>query len=491
MSTLTVVAVEGAAVSMHADPNDERSSVRFDSQCVVIPELSPRSRRPRLVTKTYSVPLWKRRGSTSGSSGPDSSRQPACPEVDKHVVLKLSLPRLQTRMQSPTRCTDSMPLTPCLVHRSVSVGATVVPGSPSTSRRTRSKSPTSPMRTDLITVPLRPCCAACQEVTDAARSQGDTWTERFSPAAYYRRCHSTDSQPRTITVAGSAASAFYGSLARDIPISVDEVDKRRRSIDGASITSSNVPGDTSASVEKPLPVAPDSPSSAHGRPRLSPIRVPQLATYQISEEVDDNDEEDQLFPLPSPRRSPCSSATPSPSASLSSLQAGQVGRGQNLTNSSSPSNSAESSTHGQYLCPPAASSSLLSLPKALASSISLTDDPPRAPSPDLLASLPPLSNRQRNREITPQIPRSTSPESMCPVKAPQLNTSSSLLPSTPKKVPSASTVSPPASPVLSTSPHSRRLLRSFSGSSPRQLIADVIRGVSAFGTGGGGLNVQM
>ncbi|KAI6153087.1 hypothetical protein BKA82DRAFT_4085884 [Pisolithus tinctorius] len=391
MSTPTVVAVEGAALSMHADPNDERSSVRFDSH--------PRSRRPRLVTKTYSVPLWKRRGSTSGSSDPDSSRQPACPEVDKHVVLKLSLPRLQTRMQSPTRCTDSMPLTPCLVHRS---------------RRTRSKSPTSPMRTDLITVPLRPCCAACQEVTDAARSQGDTWTERFSPAAYYRRCHSTDSQPRTITVAGSAASAFYGSLARDIPISVDEVDKRRRSIDGASIASSNVPGDTSASVEKPLPVAPDSPSSAHGRPRLSPIR--------ISEEVDDNDEEDQLFPLPS-RAFAMLFCYSKPLCFLILFTSRTSWPGPNLTNSSSPSNSTESSTH---------------------------------------------------EPENPSDPRST--ESTCPMKA--------ALPSTPKKVPSTSTVSPPVSPVL-------RFLRSFSGSSPRQVIADVIRGVSAFGTGGGGLNVQM
>ncbi|KAI6028120.1 hypothetical protein EDC04DRAFT_2717372 [Pisolithus marmoratus] len=476
MSTPALAVIESTVASVHADPVDERSSVRFDSQCVVIPQTSPRPRRPRLVTKTYSVPLWKRRGSISSSS---DSFQPS-PELDNHhVVLKLSLPRLETRVQSPTRCIDPTPLTPCLVHRSLSIDVT---GSPSTSRRTRSKSPTSHIRTDLITVPLRPCCAACQAVTDEARSQGDTWMERFSPAAYHRRCRSTDSEPRTITVAGSAASAFYGSLARDISISVDEVDKRRRSSDSANVTSSSLPDDIIASEEKQPP---DSPSRDRGRPCLSPIRVPQLATHGI-EEVLDDDEEDQLFPLPSPRRSPCSSATPSPSASLSSLQVGQVGQGQNLTSSSSLSNcSAESSTHGQHLCPPAASSSLLSLPKASVSSLSLTGDPPRAPSPSILASLPPLSNRQRSQEMVPQIPRSTSPESICLEKVSQPNTSTSHLPSTPKKDTTTSIASP------STSPNSRRLLRSFSGSSPRQIIADVIRGVGAFGAGGSGLNMQV
>ncbi|KAI6028968.1 hypothetical protein EDC04DRAFT_2715567 [Pisolithus marmoratus] len=472
MSTPALAVVESAVASVHADPVDERSSVRFDSQCVVIPQPSPRPRRARLVTKRTRT------------------RQPCRPQTFTSSVRKNIHPWQKqglhptTRVQSPTRCIDPTPLTPCLVHRSLSND---VPGSPSTSRRTRSKSPTSHIRTDLITVPLRPCCAACQAVTDQARSQGDTWMERFSPAAYYRRCRSTDNEPRTITVAGSGASAFYGSLARDISISVDEVDKRRRSSDSTLVTSSSLPDDIIASEEKqPL----DSPSSGRGRPSLSPIRVPQLATHGI-EEVPDDDEEDQLFPLPSPRRSPCSSATPSPTASLSSLQVGQVGQGQNLTNGSSLSNcSAESSTHGQHLCPPAASSSLLSLPKASVSSLSLTGDPPRAPSPSILASLPPLSNRQRSQEMVPQIPRSTSPESIC-LEVSQPNTSASHLPSTPKKFPTASTTSPSTSPGLSTSPNSRRLLRSFSGSSPRQIIADVIRGVGAFGAGGGGVNMQV
>ncbi|KAI6137089.1 hypothetical protein F5141DRAFT_1059995 [Pisolithus sp. B1] len=490
MSISAVAAIElSTAASAYANPLDERSSVRFDTQCVVIPEPSPRSRRPRLVTKTYSVPLWKRRGSTSNSSEPDLVHSQS-PEVDNHVVLKLSLPRFQARGQLPTRCADSTPLTPCLVHRSLSVGASDVSGSPPTSRLTRSKSPTSPTRADLITVPLRPCCAACQEATDAARSQGDTWMEHFSPAAYYRRCHSTDSHPRTMTVAGSAASAFYGSLARDVPISVDEVDKRRRTSDSAPVTSSGVAGDVIASEDRLPPTASDSPPGGRGRPRLPPIWVPQLAANGISEEVND-DEEDQLFPLPSPRRSPCSSASPSPSASSSSLQVGQVSQVQNLTNSSTSSNcSAESSINGQYLCPPAASSFSLSLPGALVSTPSLTDDPPRAPSPNILASLPSLSSRQRHREMALQLPRSTSPENIFSEKVLQPGMSTPPLPSTPKRAASTSTASPSTSPALSTSPNSRRLLKPFSGS-PRQIIADVIRGVGAFGTGGSGLNVQM
>ncbi|KAI5986349.1 hypothetical protein EDD15DRAFT_2373340 [Pisolithus albus] len=462
MSTPAVAAVE--LTSTYTNSIEERGSVRFDSQCVVIPEPSPRSRRPRLVTKTYSVPLWKRRGSTSSSSELDPNHS-ECPEVDNHVVLKLSLPRFQARAQLPTRSADSTPLTPCLVHRSLSVGATSVSGSPPTSRHART----------------------CQEATERARSQGDTWTERFSPAAYNRRCHSTDSYPRTITVAGSAASAFYGSLARDIPISVDEVDKRRRTSDSVLATSSSVPDDAIASEEKLPATVLDSPS---GRPHLSPLSVPRLAANGISEEVDD-DEEDQLFPLPSPKRSPSSSASPSPSASSSSLQVGPVGQAQNLANSPTASYySAESSVNGQHLCPPAASSSLLNLPKASVPSTSLTNDPPRAPSPNILASLPSLSNRPRHRELALQLPRSTSPENVFPEEVLQPNASIPPSPSTPKKIPSASTASPSTSPILSTSPNSRRLLKPFSGS-PRQIFADVIRGVGAFGTGGSGLNVQM
>ncbi|KAG6330060.1 hypothetical protein ID866_9028, partial [Astraeus odoratus] len=343
-------------------------AVRFDTQCVVIPDsIPPPSRKARFVTKTYTVPLWKRRGSVSRS--PDPSDIPPPPE-DGHVILKVPLPRLQTKLQSTPRSVDSPPLIPCLVHRSPSGRQNGSSRSPITERRTPSRSPVSPTQAEhLITVPLRPCCEECEAITDEARLQGDAWTVHFSRAAHYRRSLSVDSQPRTITVAGSAAAASYGSLARGIQITVDEVDKRRKSIEGTSLSSSPEPthrsshvipvdesqnsGGTSPSdtclslsptmVQLVLSGIPeemggdnkDRHSSimaqlvTNGLPeenggddegQLSPAKLPQLVTNGIAVEKGD-EEEDQLFPLPSPKRTPPASPEPSPVASTSSLQA--------------------------------------------------------------------------------------------------------------------------------------------------------------------------
>ncbi|KAF8129429.1 hypothetical protein K438DRAFT_874883 [Mycena galopus ATCC 62051] len=54
--------------------------VRFDAECVLIPELgSFNPKRPRMVTKSYSLPLWKK-----------NTRDE---EDEQHVVLKVALPR--------------------------------------------------------------------------------------------------------------------------------------------------------------------------------------------------------------------------------------------------------------------------------------------------------------------------------------------------------------------------------------------------------------
>ena len=388
-------------------------------------------------------------------------------------------------MQSPTRSADAVPLTPCLVHRSPEINSTNSTVSLTTVRRNLRKSSVSPTRADLVTVPLRPCCAACQEITDAARLQGDAWTERFSHAANYRRSLSVDSQPRTITVAGSAAAASFGSLARGVPISVDEVDKRRRSVDISGTSDVVCLNDTVLAKERQecCSEAPNTPPRARA-PLSPPIRPPQLVTHDIPEEAFDDD--DQLFPLPSPKRTPCSSAAPSPSASLSSLQNGQLHR--NSSNSPVPSNcSGEFPAHGprQFLAPPpGASTSSLSLPRASeCSSLDLIEDPP--PSPTILASLPPLSGRQQAWCTFPISSQGDFVE-----KIPQPIPSNSLRspqPSAPIRIPSASTSTLTRSPSTSpsTSPNTRRILRSFSAGSPRQMFAGVIRGVNAIGGRGG------
>ncbi|KAF7367743.1 hypothetical protein MSAN_00838200 [Mycena sanguinolenta] len=60
------------------------SRVRFDAECILIPELgySYSSKRPRMVTKSYSLPLWKR--------GRD----------EEDVVLKVALPSFKSRKPS-------------------------------------------------------------------------------------------------------------------------------------------------------------------------------------------------------------------------------------------------------------------------------------------------------------------------------------------------------------------------------------------------------
>ena len=59
--------------------------VRFDHECVLIPDPTPVSRLPRLVTKSYSLPLWKRKRELSVDSEPEVP--------DDHVVFKVSVPR--------------------------------------------------------------------------------------------------------------------------------------------------------------------------------------------------------------------------------------------------------------------------------------------------------------------------------------------------------------------------------------------------------------
>ncbi|KAJ7030233.1 hypothetical protein C8F04DRAFT_737731 [Mycena alexandri] len=63
--------------------------VRFDASCILIPESSllfagGGSKRPRMVTKSYSLPLWKKQ--KRGEDMEDG-------EESAHVVLKVALPR--------------------------------------------------------------------------------------------------------------------------------------------------------------------------------------------------------------------------------------------------------------------------------------------------------------------------------------------------------------------------------------------------------------
>ncbi|KAF9219042.1 hypothetical protein BS17DRAFT_790063 [Gyrodon lividus] len=507
---------------------DRASCVRFDTQCVVIPEPAHRPRMPRVVTKSYSLPLWKRRTSSSGPSGSTEPEDPSSEE--NHIVLRVPLPSFSTKAQSPTLSTDHSPLSPCLVHRSPTAGSSI-PGFPPPTRRTPRKASLSPSRSDVLTVPLRPCCAACQPIAEAALVDGDAWTERFSRAAHRRRSVSADAL-RTITVAGSAAAASFSALGRGVPISVDEVDKRRRASDtGLSKTGQGMvwlndardgEGRKLSLLHASRPGV--SSSSADARTPPSPTwMVP--STPRIPEE-DDDDDQDQLFPLPSPKRTPAPSPAPSPAASLSCLTVGQADQNStSLSNCSTDSPGLFVSSKSRFLIPPTdASSSSLSLPKTSESTADLIDDPPRAPSPNVLSNLPSISGRSQaspNISRTPPSPinaKSSAVETSLPRSAPgQPGTASPITipaprsqtpassqhspmschhPVRPVRPPDAST-SPPipssssTSPNLSASLNSKKLRGSFSMASSRHIIADVLRGVGAMGSGGAGLGIRM
>ena len=71
-----------------SDVSSERV-VRFDNECVLIPESpSIKNKRPMILTKSYSLPLWKKRASTSNVALSDTEL-----DEDVQVVLKVPVPR--------------------------------------------------------------------------------------------------------------------------------------------------------------------------------------------------------------------------------------------------------------------------------------------------------------------------------------------------------------------------------------------------------------
>lgn len=89
MSTSRILAASEVAALVEDDEHGQSLSVRFDNQCVLIPEPPHRHRLPKMVAKSYSLPLWKRRSSSlSGSSSPETDVF-----VPEHVILRVPIPR--------------------------------------------------------------------------------------------------------------------------------------------------------------------------------------------------------------------------------------------------------------------------------------------------------------------------------------------------------------------------------------------------------------
>lgn len=66
----------------------EERVVRFDNECVLIPESVLCSKRPKLITKSYSLPLWKKKAAAVSDTELDLKVN-----EENHIVLRVPVPR--------------------------------------------------------------------------------------------------------------------------------------------------------------------------------------------------------------------------------------------------------------------------------------------------------------------------------------------------------------------------------------------------------------
>ncbi|KAH9927423.1 uncharacterized protein BXZ73DRAFT_90706 [Epithele typhae] len=298
--------LNAAPTSPPAADEPTAPKVRFDQECVLIPDPSPVSRLPRFVTKSYSLPLWKRKRDPSVDSEDD------LPE--DHVTFKVSVPSITTKARSPSRDSPHTPLVPCLVYQDP------ISPLPHTPRRPRRASlPVPPITTDIITVPLRACCAQCYTSIDECVKKGEHWEVRFSRGAARRRKSVSDA-----STPSRSRRCIRDAMPGFDAVVVDEVDQhRRRSRDMDVLTAFTVelssadPSATSnpgAALDIPLRRVLSLPDAVH--PRLT--RMPSDAHPCAIPTTAPIEEEDEL--RPSPRRTPISTPLGS-SANLWSIHA--------------------------------------------------------------------------------------------------------------------------------------------------------------------------
>ncbi|KAF8170396.1 hypothetical protein BJ912DRAFT_150575 [Pholiota molesta] len=246
--TLTLLTSMDADTDALASPTSPTRIVRFDSECVLIPDLpTAPAKFPLVLTRSYSLPLWKKAAAKNPSpvapideeGGKQESRARSPSPEDSRVILKVPIPLFRRRSsRSPSRHPRSLSTSPvisktlpsCLVHRPPPTG---LPSSSSTSLSTSlpitpsasTPLPLSPVRRvsspaqshshahlhlhspltlspgkrrddpppPLLTVPLRACCAACEAATDTALAEGDGWKAHFTRGARRRRSASLES----------------------------------------------------------------------------------------------------------------------------------------------------------------------------------------------------------------------------------------------------------------------------------------------------------
>ncbi|GJE92124.1 hypothetical protein PsYK624_082770 [Phanerochaete sordida] len=245
-------------------------AVQFDDTCVVIPDPVVQSRMPRLIKKSYSLPLWRRR---AASNPPPADALEVAPGPDDRPGVSITVPLPSfSKSRSPSRGEHAhQPLVSCLVN-----GPTPTP-------RKHARRPSLPLppSADAITLPLRPCCHECYPITEECLRDDIAWEERFTRGARRRRNSSAENRQH-------AHVARHRKVCDAIPgfesvVFADEVDKRR-----------------SATFDEPPPPPDDSDVEQQLAPSIS--RRLQL-TPPTSRAVIAEEAEADLFPLPSPSAS--------------------------------------------------------------------------------------------------------------------------------------------------------------------------------------------
>jgi hypothetical protein len=282
VSTSTVVPTPSSpsSPSSPSTPSSPCHRVHFDQTCVLIPEATEPP-TIRLTAKTYAIPTWARLGRPSSYHEPSTITL----KLPRSVLLFLSLgkdpppahalvPSLGKHKHKPNHCSQRAPLHPCLRH-----SQSPFPGHSDTVRDAPSGDdnpypPISPKVTTrrsttfdnhssapVQTVPLRDCCQACLASVEKAL-QAD-YSEHFTKAAARRRRMSETDLP---------------SLPRPLlphNVKVDEAECARSS-------------------KGPLAARACGSRSARGKKPASLVSPPAAI----------EEDENLLFPLPSPRRSP-------------------------------------------------------------------------------------------------------------------------------------------------------------------------------------------
>lgn len=74
----------------NSDAEGSSRMVRFDNECILIPD---RSKRPGMLSKSYSLPLWKKKHSHTSDSDTEVVSPTLGAADDARVMLKVPIPR--------------------------------------------------------------------------------------------------------------------------------------------------------------------------------------------------------------------------------------------------------------------------------------------------------------------------------------------------------------------------------------------------------------